>query len=340
MGQPMRDLNTKRTVTNALRLSLCVFILRTDAYSQVLLGGTGLAGNFHMFPTDQSILEAGEVRKDLPCTAISSKSVLGFDLRYHGGYEVSIPLKDLAGSDNLLTVIFRVVPVEPKGEPVYLMQRFNVPLIPDDAKGDAYLQGSFDLGEGKYHVDWLMRDRTERVCANSWDVDAALPAKDKQIALTMNPGEIRAIDREQFRDEPPVARASEDPPLNVKVLVNFAPQNSKSATLQPVDTTALVSILRNISREPRIGRFSLVAFNLQEQRVLYRQDNADKIDFPSLGEALQSLNLGTVDLKRLSQKNGDTQFLANLIRQEVSGPTSPEPDAVVFAGPKAMLEES
>ena len=80
-----------------------------------------------MFPTDQSILEAGEVRKDLPCTAISSKSVLGFDLRYHGGYEVSIPLKDLAGSDNLLTVIFRVIPVEPKGEPVYLMQRFNVP---------------------------------------------------------------------------------------------------------------------------------------------------------------------------------------------------------------------
>ena len=336
----MRDLNTRRSVTSTFRLSLYVFALAADAYSQVLLGGTGSAGNFHMFPTDQSILEAGEVRKDLPCTAISSKSVLGFDLRYHGGYEVSIPLKDLAGSDNLLTVIFRVIPVEPKGEPVYLMQRFNVPQIPEDAKGDAYLQGSFDLGEGKYHVDWLMRDRTERVCANSWDVDAALPAKDKQIALTLNPGDIRAVDREQLRDEPPVARASEDPPLNVKVLVNFAPQNSKSATLQPVDTTALVSILRNISREPRIGRFSLVAFNLQEQRVLYRQDNADKIDFPSLGEALQSLNLGTVDLRRLGQKNGDTEFLANLIRDEVKPSASATPDAVVFAGPKALLEEN
>ncbi|MBC8164918.1 MAG: acetyltransferase, partial [Bryobacteraceae bacterium] len=122
-------------------------------------------------------------------------------------------------------------------------------------------------------------------------------------------------------------------------LVNFAPQNSKAATLQPLDTSALVSILRNISRDPRIGRFSLIAFNLQEQRVLYRQENADKIDFPSLGEALQTLNLGTIDLKRLSQKNGDTEFLASLIRQEV-GTAGIAPDAVVFAGPKALLEEN
>ena len=74
--------------------------------------------------------------------------------------------------------------------------------------------------------------------------------------------------------------------------------------------------------------------------MLYRQDNADKIDFPGLGEALNSLNLGTIDLKRLSQKHGDTEFLANLIRQEVSVPGAAVPDAVVFAGPKALLEES
>ncbi|MBC7928642.1 MAG: acetyltransferase, partial [Bryobacteraceae bacterium] len=72
----------------------------------------------------------------------------------------------------------------------------------------------------------------------------------------------------------------------------------------------------------------------------YRQDNAEKIDFPSLGDALQSLNLGTVDLKRLGQKNGDTDFLTSLIREEVGTPGPAVPDAVVFAGPKALLEES
>jgi len=74
--------------------------------------------------------------------------------------------------------------------------------------------------------------------------------------------------------------------------VNFAPQNSLSASLQPLDTSALVSILRSIFREPRIGKFSIIAFNMQEQRVVYRQDGADRIDFPALGEALTSLNLG------------------------------------------------
>jgi len=124
----------------------------------------------------------------------------------------------------------------------------------------------------------------------------------------------------------------------VKMLVNFAPQNANASTLRPIDTSALVSILRTIAREPRIGRFSLTAFNLQEQRVVFRQADADRIDFPALGEALRSINPGTIDLKRLSQKHGETEFLADLIKKEASA--EPRPDALIFAGPKAMLEQN
>ena len=122
------------------------------------------------------------------------------------------------------------------------------------------------------------------------------------------------------------------------MLVNFAPQKADSAVLQPLDVKALVSILRSITREPRIGKFSMVAFNLQEQRVIFRQDDTSRIDFPALGEALDSLNLGTVDIRRLSQKHGETQFLADLIRREAGGDS--QPDALVFAGPKAMLDQN
>src|SRR5262249_1299920 len=125
-------------------------------------------------------------------------------------------------------------------------------------------------------------------------------------------------------------------PVTVKVLMNFAPQNARSATLQPIDTSALVSILRTISRNPRIHKFTIVAFNLQEQRVVYRQEEADRIDFPKLGDALTSLKLGTVDFKKLTQKRGETEFLAELIRNEAS--PDKRPDALIFAGPKAMLE--
>ena len=322
---------------SSLSLSAVVLIGAGLSHAQALVNGSG--GGVRIFPSDMAVLEAGEERKDLPCAVVESKPVLGFDLRYHTGYEVSLPLKELAGSENLLTLLFRVTPTEPAGETLYFTQRIKVPTIEEDSKGDAYLQGGFDVGEGKYKVEWLMRDRTERVCAAQWSLEAALPEKDKQIQLALRTGEIRASDREQFREEPPVARSSEEPPLNVKMLINFAPQNAKSSTLQPLDTSALVSILRNISRDPRIGRFTIVAFNLHEQRVLYRQDGAEKIDFPAIGGALDSLNLGTIDVARLGQKNGDTEFLANLIRQE-AGAAADTPDAMVFAGPKALLEEN
>ena len=94
--------------------------------------------------------------------------------------------------------------------------------------------------------------------------------------------------------------------------MNFAPQNYNASSLRPQDTVALVSILRRIARQPEFGKFSLVAFNIQEQKVLYRQESEDSIDFPALGEALQSIKLGTVDTHRLQQKHGDTDFLTRV----------------------------
>ncbi|MBI1786764.1 MAG: acetyltransferase [Acidobacteria bacterium] len=318
------------------RFAGMVLLASCGLHAQTQMQGSGPAGMVRIFNTDLAVLEAQEPRKDLPCTVSPIKPFLGFDMRFHAGYEVSIPLRELAGAEDLLTTLFRVTPENKKDDVVYLSQKNTVPAIERDARGDAYLQGGFDLGEGRYHVDWLMRDRSERVCSFYWDSEAQLPAKDKQLALVIQPDTVQAAEREPFREEPPIERTGAEEPLNVKVLINFAPQNSRSATLQPLDLNALVAILRSVAREPRISRFSIVAFNMQEQRVLYRQEAAEHIDFPALGDALQSLKLGTVDIKRLSQKHGDTQFLTDLITQEMG--SSDRPDALIFAGPKVMLD--
>jgi len=306
-----------------------------------LSGQSFLAGGKapRMFGTDMAVLEAGEPRQDLPCKVEDTKALLGFDLRFHSGFEVTVPMRELAGDGNLLTIVFRVRPEgQPEGER-YFIQRVNVPPIEEDSKGDAFLSGGFDVGEGKYTVEWLMRDRAERVCSNSWKLEASLPTKDKQIELLEQPLSVSPSHPEQFQEEAPVARAGAETPLNVKVLINFAPQRTRSATLQPVDTSALVSILRTISRDPRIGKFSLVVFNMNDQKVLHRQDNADRIDFPKIGEALKELKLGTVDLKNLAVKNSETEFLSELLQKE-AGASSEPPDALIFAGPKVLLEQN
>lgn len=286
--------------------------------------------------TDMAVLEADEVRKDLPCSVTPSKPALGFDLRFHSGYDVSVPLKELAGSDNLLTVLFRVTPEGKKDEPVYFSQKIRVPALEEDARGDAYLQGYFDLGEGGYHVDLLMRDRAERICATYWDHQASLTGKDKQISLMLPPGSVTQAQADGFLAEEPVERTAGDAALSIKVLVNFSPQNPHSNALQPADVTALVSILRSLARNTNIAKFSLTAFNMQEQRIIYRQNGQAGIDFPALGKAVNGVTLGTVNIKQLSQKHGETEFLADLIRTELGG--QERVDAVVFAGPKVMLD--
>ena len=329
--------------TNAARffplsvLAGLLFLIGRPACGQTVIGGATPGAVVHLVPTDMAVLELQEPRKDLACTVTPVKPALGFDLRLHAGYEVMVPLKDLAGSEGALNIVFRVTPDLHKDQPVYFSQRVRMPPIAEDAKGEVEMEGSFDLGEGAYHVDWLMRDPAERVCSSYWDVEAALADSDKEVSLVVLPGELRATDLEPFREEPPVERIQPDRPLSVKVLLNVAPQRMNSVVLRPLDVKALVSILRSVYREPRIGTFSVVAFNLQQQRVIFRQETASRIDFPALGTAVDSLALGTVDIRRLAEKNGDTQFLSNLVRREVGGSKF---DAVVFAGPKALLEEN
>ncbi len=306
-------------------------------YSQTLMHGTAFGGTVQLIGNDSAVLDSPEQKKDLPCTVTPVKPVMGFDLRFHSGYEIAVPLRELAGDGNTLTIIFRVTSAADKDSPYYFSQKYSVPDIDDDAKGDAYLEGGFDIGEGDYHVDWLMRDRIERVCSSNWDVTAALSSRDQDMKLSIPRNAVEASDQEFFREEPPVARLKPESTFKVKVLINFAPQRGAASSMQPVDTSALVSILRNIARDPRISKFSIVAFNMNEQRVLYRDKDSDQINFPDLGRALSSLKLGMVDYKQLTDPHSGSDFLAKLIRTEFGNTTA---DAVIFAGPKFNLDDN
>ena len=307
------------------------------AFAQIPLHGSAPGEPVRLIGNDAAVLESSEPKKDLPCTVTPVKPVLGFDLRFHSGYDITLPLREVSGEGTVLTIIFRVTSSAAKDSPHYFSQRYVVPEIEEEARGDAYLGGGFDLGEGDYHVDWMMRDKIERVCSSSWDVTAALNPKDQNARLPIAPHTIDAANLEFFKPEPPVTRLKGDDASRVKIIVNYAPQEGYASSMQPIDTSALVSILRNIAREPKISRFSLVAFNMNEQRVVYRQEDGDHIDFPALGKALASLKFGMVDYKKLADPHSGSQFLSQLVQTELSNNKS---DVVIFAGPKIGLDDS
>lgn len=316
----------------------CVLILSWSlpGVSSAQVPLTGVGTRVQLNNSDMAVLETQEVRKDLSCTVDPVKPTLGFDLRFHGGYEITLPMRDVAGNENLLSILVRVTPEDRKDEPSYFVQRISVPKLPEDARGDAVLGGLFDFGEGKYHLDLVMKDRSERVCSFYWDAEAVLSDRDKEIQPAIGTGAVERAEYEQFNEEPPVERAP-GKPLNIKILVNFAPQNASLSSLRPIDTLALVTVLRRLSRQPQFGKFSVVAFNVQEQRVLYRQSSAERIDFPALGRAIQDVQPGKVDLKQLSQKHGEVSFLSDLIKKEIA---NDHPDALIFVSPKVLLDDS
>src|SRR5579862_4075400 len=165
----------------------------TGLCAQMLVHGAGPDGSVQLIGNDAAWLDtASDNKRDLPCTVTPVKPVLGFDLRFHSGYDIAMPLHEIAGDGDLLTIVFRVTAAADKDSPKYFTQRYNVPHIEEDAKGDANLGGGFDIGEGDYHVDWLMRDRIERVCSSSWDITAALQPRDQSMKLPIAPHVIEA----------------------------------------------------------------------------------------------------------------------------------------------------
>lgn len=305
------------------------------AFAQEVIPGSGPEGRPRLLDSDTAALEGGESRNDLNCSVTPDKATLGFDLKFHSGYSVTLPLKNLAGLGNRLTIVFRVTSTG-SATPVYFNQHVRVPPI-EQTSGDVLLNGAFDLGLGDYHVDWLIRDLAGLYCSTSWDVSAQLSPHDRGVNVALPAHAIAASEQERFQAEPPVARASGDP-LNVKVLLNFAPQHPGAATMAPQDRSALVGILRNLARNPRLGRISLIAFNVDQRRILYRQDFSSAIDFPAFGTALKSLALGTVDFHALEDKNGGMVFLSTLIRNEMAA--DPNVDGLVFVGPRSLLDSS
>src|SRR5580704_214530 len=109
-GHGVNRISVAQALVGSLALSLCA-----ASHGQSLVQPDGRA--VHIINTDLAVLETQDVRKDLNCTVTPDKPLLGFDLRFHAGFDVSIPLKDLAGSENYLTILFRVTPDSDKDSP-------------------------------------------------------------------------------------------------------------------------------------------------------------------------------------------------------------------------------
>ncbi len=318
-------------------LAATLYLAAGSVGAQELLR-VGAGDDGYLGLSDLAILSAGETRDDLDCRVEPLDPKLEYDLNFQAGYVARVPLAELAGSGDALRILFRVTSLDAGGEPVYFRERYNVPAIEEDAEGDATLPGKYRLGPGKYRVDWLMRDRAERVCSSTWEVLAETVEGFEKLASTADSSMVTEVSDEIFYDEPPVRRARGDL-LHIKLLVNFTPSSPSSPSLSPYDMSAVVSMLRAISREPKIGRFSVAAYHLHEERVFYEQENDTRVDFGALGEAIENVRGGMIDLEKLQDEESSERFLKEMLEARLNAGSAPA-DAVIFLGPKLVFERN
>ena len=74
----------------------------------------------------------------------------------------------------------------------------------------------------------------------------------------------------------------------------------------------------------------MLAFNLAQERVIYRPDEFKPSGFDRLQRAFNRLNLGVVSVKTLQKRNEWPQMLARLTNEQLT--SQPPPDAVIILG--------
>ena len=300
--------------------------------SQSVKPGSSAAGRMQLGRADLAVLDLQQHRHDLPCAVTTPKPKLGFDFMFSAGYEVRVPTRELSGEGNDLTILFRVIP---KDRPAsYIAQTIHVAELDEHSKRDIRFHGIFKLGEGKYHVDWFMRDRRERICSKSWDLEPRVNSTDSQLRQWIPQGLVQPAEP-LFAAEPPVIRPQENGLSRYSLIVNLDPPDPSAVLIEDWQLYRLVAILRRMGQDPRIEPCSIIVCSVETQQIVYQQENTAGLDLAALGQALRSVKLGSVNAKRLVSTHGSAQFAADLIWEQLM---KVDPDALVVLGPRGSTD--
>lgn len=122
--------------------------------------------------------------------------------------------------------------------------------------------------------------------------------------------------------------------IRLTVLLDVAPLNPYVFKLRAWDRSFLMSSLASLLQQTPCADVRLIAFSLQQQREIFRQEHFDKSGFVKLSQAVGDLELGVISVHDLQGRLGWVSLLAGLSNQEV---IAHDPsDVVIFLGPATV----
>ena len=303
------------------------------ALSQVPLEGSDAAKVNH-------ILETLPAHDTLKCSIQEWKPFLDFSFRFEAGYYVRCPLDEFGGHESKVAAYTRVIPQG--GSPVIMADLLLVPAVPADLVAKTSLKrlhaeldmsGGFAVGEGSYQVDVLVTDNHNRFCRKRWSLKAERSRSQAEIPVTLEEKAVTHI----WPDPWDGKLAENGTGYRVTILLDAMPMNSRESKLRVWDRAFLMQSLRSVLQHLPCESVRLVAFNLDQQKELFREDHFDSESFRELSRILRTTELGTVSYKALQRGPESLSFVSDLARKEFAAPQAS--DVVIFLGPTVRASQ-
>lgn len=268
------------------------------------------------------------------CQVQSWGPSLGLDFRYLAGFLVSGGAAQFHLSEQVATYL-RVTPEQ--ASPVLLRTGFDVPSYVADMdqsldpgnlrRAQLTMSGAFNVGEGRYSVEFLLI-RDNRACYKKWQLQTG-KYTGKSVALAIQPYHVEPL------AVPSWDGTRNDDGVRLTILLDAAPMSPNASRLYAWDRAMLLDALASLLRHLPCRSVQLVAFNLPQQREIFRQRDFDSHGFVQLSSALRHLELASVSVQA-RQPHSAPKFLLQLLND----PPPDSADAVIFLGPLTRVSDS
>ncbi|MCU1236411.1 MAG: hypothetical protein JWP63_4378 [Candidatus Solibacter sp.] len=273
--------------------------------------------------------ESAPSTSTLRCEIAPLSAALNFGFQFQAVYTIQIPLTQYSGAGHTIDTYTRVTP---EGRPpVYFAKHERLP-AQRGLETDAETMGAFIVGEGTYRADVLVEDDSGRVCRNAWQIQARRNGSERQLRLATPPGTVEELTLNitpvgEVRAGPRIARLT--------ILVNAAPLAPKATTLTPEDIQKSVDTVTSILREMPAQTVRLIAFNLDQRAIIYRDDAYQAGRTGELADALGQLDFSVLDYKAIRDRMEPVDLLLSMVQAELGAPQPP--DAMIVVGPRTLL---
>jgi hypothetical protein len=293
--------------------------------AQMVVRGPRLRGVAALFEP-----EPGETA--LRCDVTPSRPMLNYSFRFQAGYRVNVPANQFPGTGHSWTVLTRVTPQVEGAAPVYLVAAQRLPEIPK-TNVTLFFGGSYLVGEGAYHVSWLMMDEQNRVCRKSWHVDVHRARSEQKVTVAMPEHAVWDVSLRGARLLP--KNTDDVAALRLTILLNADPLFQRRTRLRGGDVGTLISAVTSLLERLPARSVRLVVFNLEQQRELYRNIDFNLYNMPDVAAAMNAIDLTTVDYKVLQNRRGHVDLLADMVNRELQA--DPPSDLVLVIGPASKF---